>query len=371
MKSVVALLGKRDEPTDALEDYCRYLGDALQVREVQLTVKRVPWEKIGWPRALAELRTSAAAWKDTWVIVQYTALAWSSRGFPRKVLRVLRMLNSFDARTAIVFHDPKPVGGSRLIDRLRRSVQTQTMREALSLVKLAILTVRPASLSWLKREVSKNAVFIPVGANLPLPAKIPASFRSREVPTVGVFSITGGEKGARETRAILSAVGYACERLGKLRLLVFGRHAELRKSALEEGVRGLPVELSVEGVSAAQIVGDRLHECDVLLFVRGVISTQRSSAIAGISCGLPIIAYSGRETAPPITEAGVVLIPDGHEQELGPALTRVLSDTDYRESLASRSRAAHELYFSWNQIASDYLKALNLGTSDPFGCPSR
>lgn len=367
MNPVVALLGKRDEPTDALEEYCHYLGEALQPHQVQLTINRVAWDKIGWPRALAELRTSTAAWKDTWVIVQYTALAWSSRGFPRKVLRVLKALNSLNARTAIVFHDAEPFGGSRLIDRLRRIVQTQTMREALSLVKLAILTVKPSSLSWLKGKVPENVAFIPVGANLPLPATAPAFVRSRHVPTVGVFSITGGEKGARETHAILSAVRYASERLGNLRLLVFGRHAELHQAALAEGLRGLPVELSVEGVSAAQIVAERLHESDVLLFVRGLISTRRGSAIAGISCGLPIIAYAGRETAPPITEAGVILIPEGQEVELGPALTRVLGDTNYRASLASRSRAAHELYFSWNQIARDYLKALNLATSDRSG----
>jgi hypothetical protein len=364
MMRVVALLGKRDEPTDALEEYCHYLGEALRPHEVQLTISRVAWDKIGWPRALEELRTSAAAWKDTWVIVQYTAIAWSSRGFPRKVLRVLKILNALDVRTAMVFHDPEPVGGSRLIDHFRRSVQTQTMREALRLVKLAILTVQPSSLSWLKGNVSKNVVFIPVGANLPLPAAASTLARSRDVPTVGVFSITGGEKGAGETHAILSAVRYASERLGKLRLLVFGRHAELSKTVLEEGLRGLPVELSVEGVSPARIVVERLHESDVLLFVRGLISTRRGSAIAGISCGLPVIAYAGRETAPPITEAGLVLIPEGRDIELGPALARVLSDANYRGSLASRSRSAHELYFSWNQIACDYLKALNLATSD-------
>jgi len=60
-------------------------------------------------------------------------------------------------------------------------------------------------------------------------------------------------------QVILSRVRYASERLGKLRLLVFGRHAELSKAAFGEGLRGLRVELSVEGVSAAQIIVERLH----------------------------------------------------------------------------------------------------------------
>ena len=46
---------------------------------------------------------------------------------------------------------------------------------------------------------------------------------------------------------------------------------------------------------------------DVLLFVRGHISTRRGSAIAGIACGLPVIAFEGPETAAPITEAGLAL----------------------------------------------------------------
>ena len=98
---------------------------------------------------------------------------------------------------------------------------------------------------------------------------------------------------------------------------------------------------------------------------------RRGGAIAGISCGLPVIAYAGRETAPPVTEAGVILFPEGQEIELGPLLTRVLGDINYRASLASRRRAAHELYFSWNQIVCDHLKTLALSTSDPSGHSSR
>jgi len=78
----IALLGKRDEPTDAVEEYCRYLADSLRAHEVQLEIRRVPWEIHGWSEALNALRLQATGWRDTWVLVQYTALAWSSRGFP-------------------------------------------------------------------------------------------------------------------------------------------------------------------------------------------------------------------------------------------------------------------------------------------------
>ena len=95
-----------------------------------------------------------------------------------------------------------------------------------------------------------------------------------------------------------------------------------------------------------------------MLFVRGAISTRRGSAIAGIACGLPLIAYGGRETAAPVTDAGVVLVPREKSAELGEALVRVLEDKNCRVSLAERSRMAHAQYFAWEAIAARYVEAL-------------
>ena len=105
---VIALLGRKDEPTDAVEEYCRYLGAALHSYDIQLEIRRVPWEIHGWSDSLTALRLQAADWRDCWVLVQYTALAWSSRGFPQRFLRVLNILKSAGARIGIVFHDASP-----------------------------------------------------------------------------------------------------------------------------------------------------------------------------------------------------------------------------------------------------------------------
>jgi hypothetical protein len=352
----IALLGRKDEPTDAVEEYCRYLGEALRPHNIQLEIRRVPWEIHGWREALGALQLQATQWRDTWVLIQYTALAWSARGFPQRILRALKILKLAGARVAIVFHDVEPYPGSRLVDKFRRAVQLRAMRRALALANLAVFTVPPDKFTWWS-GVPSHAVFVPVGPNLPIPAEIPAQ-EKRSVPTMGVFSITGGEVGAVETRTIIAAVRHASEKLGKLRLSVFGRHAELRETALREGLRGVPVELAVESVLAGQQVVERLCACDVLLFVRGGISTRRSSAIAGIACGLPVIAYSSPETASPLTDAGVVLVPPDAPEEINAALVRVLSDAAYRAELASRSRAAYHAHFSWSAIAARFAAAL-------------
>ncbi len=82
--SCIALLGREDKPTDAVDEYCHYLAAALQAHDLQMEIHRVSWEIHGWPDALRALRFQATKWRDTWVLLQYTALGWSARGFPQK-----------------------------------------------------------------------------------------------------------------------------------------------------------------------------------------------------------------------------------------------------------------------------------------------
>ncbi len=352
---VIALLGSKDVPTDAVAQYCRHLGAALQSHDFRLEIRRVPWELHGWRDALDALRLQAASWHGRWVLVQYTALAWSARGFPYKFSRVLQILKSAGARIAIVFHDVEPFRGPRLVDHLRARVQLHAMRRALASAELAIFTIPLEKLSWLAGSASR-AHFIPVGPNLPIPVplehEVSHAGNISAIPTIGVFIITGGEPGARETKIILAAVRHAAQKLGKLRLSVFGRHAELREAALREGLQDLPVEISAEGVLDDQQVIDRLRAADVLLFVRAPISTGRSSAIAGIAAGVPMVAFAGAQTSWPVTDAGVLLASPGNPAELHEALVRVLSDPELRTSLREQNALAYRQHFSWPAIAA-------------------
>jgi len=360
-RPLIALLGRKDVPTDAVEQYCRYLGAALQSHDFQLEIRRVPWEIHGWAEALNAFRVQAQSWRGRWVLVQYTALAWSSRGFPLKFLRVLKTLESAGARVAVVFHDPEPFRGPRLVERLRTRVQLHIMRRALAAAELAVFTIPPEKISWLAGS-SSRAHFIPVGPNLPIPVPpenvLNSSGQKSGAPTIGVFTITGGEPGAREAKIILEAVRHAVKKVGKLRLCVFGRHAELREATLREGLQELPVEISAEGVLDDQQVIERHCAADVLLFVRGAITTGRSSALAGIACGVPMIGYLGKQTAWPVTEAGVVFVTPGKPDELHDALVRVLSESDLRASLRNRNRQVYREHFSWPAIAARFATLL-------------
>lgn len=357
----IALLGRRDAPTDAVEEYCIHLSEALREHGFEMELVRVAWLEQGWPAAMRELERNAKSWRGNWVLVQYTALAWSERGFPLRFLRILRILRQAGARVAMVYHDVLPYEGNRTIDKLRRRAQLHAMGEALRSCDLGVFTVPMSKISWIGTKHTR-ATFIPVGANLPAPER--AWDMKREdtnpdrLPAIAVYGITGGEGGVWEIASISEALHIVTERLGKLRLVVMGRNSETAEKALKTLMDKLPVELSTLGVLAEEEIVRRLSACDVLLFVRGSISSRRGSAIAGIACGLPVVAFDGPETASPITEAGVVFADRKRQSGVGEALLKVLSDTQYRSSLAASSRRAQERYFSWKAIAERYAEAL-------------
>ena len=352
---IIALLGRRDTPTDAVEEYCRYLGEALQAEDFDLRIERVSWEEHGWGAALRKLRRQARGWKGAWVLVQYTALAWSGRGFPMRFARVLKTLKAAGACVAVVYHDVEPYSGTRLIDRLRRSVQLRAMRGALTHSDAAVFTVALEKITWL-RQPEGRLHFIPVGANLPV-SHDTASLRKLSAGaklSIAVFGVTGGAAGKREIENIAEAARFAASRVKELRLIVLGRHSNDAQAELKKQLDGTAVELHVLGVLPAEDVARTLFISDVLLFVRGPISTRRGSAIAGIACGLPVVAFSGAETAPPITEAGLALYSPQRKGDLGDVLLRVLEDEHYRASLAQQSWLAQAKYFSWRAIAARY-----------------
>jgi glycosyltransferase involved in cell wall biosynthesis len=355
----VAVLGRPDTPTDAVEEYCHYLAAALGTRGTTLEIERVRWAENGWRAALKELSDKFPRQENSWFLLQYTALAWSRRGFSWRFLGLIRHLKKRGARCAVVFHDPEAYFGNRIVDRMRRAVQLSTMRSAWRLADLSIFTIPPERIPWMARP-SQKTVFIPVGANLPPPQSAwqKVDTAKDSPPTVAVFSLSGGSVGAGEVKQIADAARFAAERIGSLRILVLGRNSEIAETQLPERLGAAPVQVVVHGLLPADEIMRVLVSCDVMLFVRGPLSTRRGSAIAGIACGLPLVAQQGRETAPPITEAGVVFVEPGEASDLGPALVRVLADRPFRMLLAERSRQAYLQYFSWEVIASQFAAAM-------------
>ena len=118
----------------------------------------------------------------------------------------------------------------------------------------------------------------------------------------------------------------------RLRLIAIGRGTAVFEEELRKALDGSGIELSMLGLMPAEDLVQALASAQVLLCVRGHVSSRRGSAIAGIVCGVPIVGYRGAETGFPITEAGVKLVDLRDREGLVQALAQVLTDENYTGS---------------------------------------
>src|SRR5260370_8117206 len=237
---------------------------------------------------------------------------WSRRGFPLTVPLVLKILKLRKCRTAIVFHDVDAVPGPRWVDRFRVFFQERTMRHLSVNACRTIIPVSVGGSSWL--PIQKCLIeFIPVGANIPSLDEL-----AREgfvpvpsaIPMIAVFGIpTWPSAQKREVEAIVESVRKATARAGPLQLLVLGRGAKEAESLLHEGASGQAVGMQVDGVRSSREISSALSSCDVLLFLRRRLSSRPGSGMAAVACGGPLVALQRRETRFPLTEAGILFVP--------------------------------------------------------------
>jgi glycosyltransferase involved in cell wall biosynthesis len=356
---MIALLGRRDFPTDALEDYCDFLGQAFEKRGQELKLVRVPWRELGWTRAILTHWRESSQWHGQWVLVQYTALSWSRRGFPFPFLLVLCMIRIRQERAVVVFHDQLPSGGKNLVDRVRWISKHMVMRWAYMLSDASILTVPLDHDSWLPRPGTK-AAYIPIGPNIPVSAMPGRTARNGcESRTITVFGITDAGDITKEVADIALAVTRGAKHVPHVRLVSVGRGSTESESKLRDALKGSSVEFNALGILPADKVSQVLANSDVSLYVRSPISTQRGSAIASIANGVPLVAYANPNLPAPLADAGVVVVPYGDSDKLAEATVRVLTNPQLWQDLHERSQRAYEKYFSWEVVAKRFLEVLH------------
>jgi glycosyltransferase involved in cell wall biosynthesis len=356
----ILLVGRRDEPTDGVVDYCERLSDAAARRGLCFELARVSWEQEGWRGSLAELSKQAEGWRGCWVLLQFTTLAWSRRGFPLRAPRVMRLLRQCGARPGVVFHDLFALPGKGTVGTVRELCQARALRQLYALSDLAVFTVPVNKIGWLPLRRDK-AIFIPVGSNFP---EVDISAQNAErlpnaARTVAVFGITGGDRGSQEVGDISCALKSVHSKGVPVRLAAIGRGVDVFERELGEALCEAGIEVQMRGLMPATDLVRILASTSVLLCARGHVSSRRGSVIAGIACGLPIVGYRGQETGFPITEAGVLLVNHNDRQALAQALVNVLTNEELSNDLSRRSRAAALEYFSWDAIASQFVTAMS------------
>jgi len=254
----------------------------------------------------------------------------------------------------IVLHDPGAFGGKRLRDHMRRQIQLRLLRHAAQLSDKIVTTVPPDCVGWMRTPaVQAKTLFIPVGANI---ARQPGPTTSGQaIPVVLVF---GFSQLQAEAALIASVLLRTAAQMGPIHLVIFGRGAKSIETILLPMLQGSQVALEAFGIVESEEAASLFARTDVQLFIRSGLSSRRGSGIAGIACGVPIVAFSDKDTAFPITEAGVRLVPMGDVDGLVRELVSVLRQPLLRQTLRQRNLEVAERYFSWDRIAEAYVSFL-------------
>jgi glycosyltransferase involved in cell wall biosynthesis len=253
-----------------------------------------------------------------------------------------------------------PARGSGIVGHARAYSQLRVLRQLYARSNLAVFTVPVDKITWLPARHDK-AVFIPVGSNFP---ELDRNLKNNDAlpssgSTVAVFGITGGAQGVEEVSDIAYTLKCIQSKGVRLRLIAIGRGSAVFEEELRNALDGSGIELSMLGLLPAEDLVQALASAQVLLCVRGHVSSRRGSAIAGIVCGVPIVGYRGAETGFPITEAGVKLVDPRDREGLVQALSQVLTDEKLYRELRQRSVTAAQQYFCWNAIASQFVSAMS------------
>ncbi|HKW88723.1 MAG TPA: glycosyltransferase [Candidatus Acidoferrales bacterium] len=358
-RKVLALIGRRDLLSDGVWDYCLRLVDALHPHDIDIQLFETNWAQNGWFAALRTLWSESTKMRADWTLLQYTAMAWSRRGFPIGALVVAWMAKSRGEQLGVVFHESRGFRANGIWARFRFACQEWTIRRLYSIADLGAFTVPLVDVPWLAKSDSK-ARFIPIGSNIPENTAPRHRTASTESPkTVAVFCVTNRDRTVWEVEEIAAAIRHAVRIVPNLRLTVFGRGAIESRQLLESALAGSGVELSVLGVLSGEEVKRILCDADALLYVRDVLNPRRGCSLAAVACGLPIVSYGDATASYPLSEAGIMLARPGDREGLAHALERVLTDDSMWNSLHLLSLSAYKKFFAWEEIARRFGVVLN------------
>ena len=175
-------------------------------------LSRIPWPGAltprypidSHPRGLGPSRMDRSLWR-LWresassqanrVLLQFTSLAWSRRGFPFGVLFALRILRRRGARVAVVFHEPvRQTGDQALINRIRGACQDWVIQKLYASAERAIFADALCTIPWLPKEPAR-AVSSPLAQTFRSPSHFGcAPPADSTIKTITIFCLTDPQK---------------------------------------------------------------------------------------------------------------------------------------------------------------------------------
>jgi glycosyltransferase involved in cell wall biosynthesis len=198
---------------------------------------------------------------------------------------------------------------------------------------------------------------LPVGSNLP----DRRSFRDRQRRAIGVegaivLATFGQNHPARLWRCIVEASATLAESGRQVILMNLGSDVPRLTGVGPEVIVHAPGDLSGDQVAGW------LSAADIYLapFADGA-STRRTTLMAAMQHGLPIVATDGSTTDTILRTSGALrLVPVNEVDDFPQAVCRLVESPDDRRVLGYMARDLYATSFDWPVLATRLLKVLNL-----------
>jgi glycosyltransferase involved in cell wall biosynthesis len=369
IQRLAIVYGESGSEVDAIRDASFLLADALRAEglDVDLYVKRRRGSKAAGPVQAAAAKTTPrdlsarklASYDG--VLVQYNPFSYGRWGFaPGLPAKLLRLRRAKRPKIGLVVHEP-------YVPMLNwRSFLMGCWQRAQLLALRATSDVAFASIErWvadLKTSHPRRPTFhLPMGSTLPCrPDARPAE---RERLEIGEGELVLAAFGTAHPSRMVHLVGAAANAVAR----DVGRVLVLNLGADAPPIRDLDdrVRLRQPGGLPADDVARLLASADIYLapFIDGV-STRRTTVMAALQHGVPVVGTDGLLTDQLLREGPIVLTPVGRPELFAPAVVGLARDTRKRLELSEKSATFYRTMFSWPVLAKRVLNAFAGHDSD-------
>jgi len=222
---------------------------------------------------------------------------------------------------------------------------------------------------WRPYALGRDVPFewLPIPSSLPVPpSEAVRRVRDRYAPHGRLVGHLGSY-GTTSSRALAEILPEILQRLPDSVVLLLGQHGEGFRDQLARDHSALAARVCACGALTTQTLAEHVAACDVLVqpYPDG-ISSRRTSAMAGLALGVPVVSTAGHLTEPLWVETGVVALgPASDPRALIAHTLHLLSDDRARRDLGARGRDLYTRCFDLRHT----IGALRRAAQEP--CESR
>lgn len=260
-------------------------------------------------------------------------------------------------RLEVMIHEPYlPLNQ----ERLKHTALAVTHRIMLTAVLRAASRVWTAIPSWeeycriyaLGRPIP--FAWLPVISNIPVEeqGRGGRTVRMRHAPAQGALIGHFGACGGGIGDALHAVIPQLLQRDANRAVLLIGQDSRQAHDELLRDYPALQGRIHATGPLSSPEVSSHISACDVMLqpYPDGA-TARRSSLMAALSHGKPVVTTSGHLTEPLWRESGAVaIVPATDYREMIASVERLLADEKRREQLAAAAKSMYDRQFGLQKV---------------------